>query len=53
LVSPYGRLSIPKVRAFVDFALPRLRTQFACLSRDAETLPQPAITPRRGRVSAE
>jgi DNA-binding transcriptional LysR family regulator len=53
LVSPYGRLSVPKVRAFVDFALPRLRTQFACLSKDAETLPQPAIPPRRGRVSAE
>ncbi|MET3930163.1 DNA-binding transcriptional LysR family regulator [Lysobacter sp. OAE881] len=29
LVSPYGRLSVPKVRAFVDFALPRLRAQFA------------------------
>jgi len=28
LVSPYGRLSVPKVRAFVDFALPRLRAQF-------------------------
>jgi DNA-binding transcriptional LysR family regulator len=29
LVSPFGRLSVPKVREFVDFALPRLRTQFA------------------------
>jgi DNA-binding transcriptional LysR family regulator len=28
LVSPYGRLSVPKVRAFVDFALPRLRAKF-------------------------
>ena len=28
LVSPYGRLSVPKVRAFVDFALPRLRAAF-------------------------
>lgn len=29
LVSPHGRLSVPKVRAFVDFALPRLREAFA------------------------
>lgn len=29
LVTPYGRLSVPKVRAFVDFALPRLRAAFA------------------------
>jgi DNA-binding transcriptional LysR family regulator len=28
LVSPHGRLSVPKVRAFVDFALPRLREGF-------------------------
>ncbi|RDS81959.1 LysR family transcriptional regulator [Dyella psychrodurans] len=53
LVSPYGRLSVPKVRAFVDFALPRLRTQFACLAKDAETPPEQPIPPRRGRVSAE
>lgn len=32
LVSPYGRLSVPKVRAFVDFALPRLRASFARLT---------------------
>ena len=31
LVSPQGRLSVPKVRAFVDFALPRLRAAFARL----------------------
>jgi DNA-binding transcriptional LysR family regulator len=53
LVSPYGRLAVPKVRAFVDFALPRLRTQFACLAKDAETLPETPIPPRRGRVIAE
>ncbi|RUL63203.1 LysR family transcriptional regulator [Dyella dinghuensis] len=35
LVSPYGRLAVPKVRAFVDFALPRLRAQFACFTKDA------------------
>lgn len=52
LVSPYGRLSVPKVRAFVDFALPRLRAQFACMSKDAETPADPPIPPRRGRVSA-
>ncbi len=32
LVSPYGRLSVPKVRAFVDFAVPRLRPAFAGLA---------------------
>jgi hypothetical protein len=26
---------VPKVRAFVDFALPKLRSQFARLTRDA------------------
>jgi DNA-binding transcriptional LysR family regulator len=34
LVSPQGRLSVPKVRAFVDLALPRLRGHFAHASRD-------------------
>jgi DNA-binding transcriptional LysR family regulator len=34
LVSPQGRLSVPKVRAFVDLALPRLRSHFAHASRD-------------------
>jgi DNA-binding transcriptional LysR family regulator len=31
LVSPYGRLSVPKVRAFADFALPHLKATFARL----------------------
>lgn len=53
LVSPYGRLSVPKVRAFVDFALPRLRAQFARLTKEASTPPQAAIPSRRGRMSAE
>jgi DNA-binding transcriptional LysR family regulator len=35
LVSPHGRLSVPKVRAFVDFATPRLRKHFASLAADA------------------
>jgi DNA-binding transcriptional LysR family regulator len=35
LVMPQGRLSVPKVRAFVDFAGPRLRAVFARLSAEA------------------
>ncbi|TCL75736.1 LysR family transcriptional regulator [Rhizobium sp. BK251] len=31
LIVPQGRLAIPKVRAFVDFALPRLRSEFGKL----------------------
>ncbi len=34
LIAPHGRLSVPKVRAFVDLALPRLRSHFATASRD-------------------
>lgn len=34
LIAPHGRLSVPKVRAFVDLALPRLRSHFATVSRD-------------------
>jgi DNA-binding transcriptional LysR family regulator len=29
LVIPHGRLSVPKVRAFADFAVPRLRAHFS------------------------
>ncbi len=32
VITPPGRLSMPKVRAFVDFAVPRLRSQFARLA---------------------
>ena len=53
IVSPYGRLSVPKVRAFVDFALPRLRSRFTALAKDAEGAGKGAIPPPRGRVSAE
>jgi DNA-binding transcriptional LysR family regulator len=35
VVAPEGRLSVPKVRAFVDFAVPRLRAQFAHLAANA------------------
>ncbi len=36
LIMPEGRLSLPKVRAFVDFAVPRLRAQFARFALEAE-----------------
>ncbi|SAK78024.1 LysR family transcriptional regulator [Caballeronia ptereochthonis] len=35
LLTPHGRLSVPKVRAFVDFATPRLRRQFKRLQLDS------------------
>lgn len=49
-VSPFGRLSVPKVRAFVDFALPRLRSKFASLAKDVENPPASPITTRRAKV---
>jgi DNA-binding transcriptional LysR family regulator len=36
LITPEGRLSSPKVRAFVDFAAPRLRAAFARLKADTD-----------------
>ena len=36
LVTPQGRTSVPKVRAFLDFAAPRLRAAFARLSAEAD-----------------
>jgi DNA-binding transcriptional LysR family regulator len=38
LITPQGRTSVPKVRAFVDFAAPRLRAEFARLSAEADAL---------------
>jgi len=38
LIAPQGRLSVPKVRSFVDFAAPRLRAAFARLSAEAVAL---------------
>ncbi|MEJ8822278.1 LysR family transcriptional regulator [Variovorax humicola] len=35
LVSPLGRLAVPKVRAFADFAVPRLRAGFSRWAREA------------------
>jgi DNA-binding transcriptional LysR family regulator len=34
VVTPQGRLSAPKVRAFMDFAVPRLKKQYALLTKD-------------------
>ena len=52
LVSPNGRLSVPKVRAFVDFAAPRLKKHFARLKIDS---PDHRIGkgPQRARESAK
>jgi hypothetical protein len=38
LITPQGRMSVPKVRSFVDFAVPRLRAEFARLSAEAHVL---------------
>ena len=35
LLTPQGRMSVPKVRAFVDFAAPRLRAEFARMAAEA------------------
>ena len=38
LLAPQGRMSVPKVRAFVDFAAPRLRSEFARMAAEANVL---------------
>ena len=38
LLTPHGRMSVPKVRAFVDFAAPRLRSEFARMAAEAGML---------------
>ena len=38
LLTPQGRMSVPKVRAFVDFATPRLRAAFARMAAEAGVL---------------
>ncbi len=52
LLAPQGRFSVPKVRAFVDFAVPRLKRYFTRLSSEASRNTD-AIQPPRGRLSAE
>ena len=52
LLGPQGRFSVPKVRAFVDFAAPRLKRYFTRLSNEASRNAA-AIRSPRGRVSAE
>lgn len=43
LITPHGRLAVPKVRAFVDFAVPRLKTHFARLNTELRRGGAPAI----------
>lgn len=38
MLAPQDRMSVPKVRAFVDFAVPRLRSELARLAAEAGTL---------------
>ena len=52
LLAPEGRFAVPKVRAFVDFAAPRLKKYFARLASEASRNAG-AIRSPRGRVSAE
>lgn len=52
LLAPQGRFSVPKVRAFVDFAVPRLKRYFDHLSREVDRSAKSIRSPR-GRVSAE
>jgi hypothetical protein len=49
LLVPQGRLSVPKVRAFVDFAAPRLKRYFTRLTNEASRNAA-AIRSRGGRV---
>jgi DNA-binding transcriptional LysR family regulator len=52
LISPQGRLAVPKARAFVDFAVPRLKAHFARLASDTARQ-QRGIQPRREKVSSD
>ena len=38
LLTPHGRIAVPKVRSFLDFAVPRMRTAFARMASEADTL---------------
>ena len=52
LLVPQGRLSVPKVRAFIDFATPRLKRYFTLLSDEAAKNAK-TIRSRSGRVPSE
>ncbi|MGH6755099.1 MAG: LysR substrate-binding domain-containing protein, partial [Bradyrhizobium sp.] len=52
LLVPQGRLSVPKVRAFVDFATPRLKRYFALLSDEADKNAK-TIRSRSGRLPSK
>ncbi|EUB99095.1 transcriptional regulator, LysR family [Rhizobium sp. CF080] len=39
ILAPHGRTAIPKVRAFMDFAVPRLRTELGRIAVEAGSLP--------------
>jgi DNA-binding transcriptional LysR family regulator len=52
LLAPQGRFSVPKVRAFADFAVPRLKRYFTELTSDANRNAG-AIRSHRGRLPAE
>jgi DNA-binding transcriptional LysR family regulator len=52
LISPQGRLAVPKVRAFVEFAVPRLKSHFSRLASDAARQ-QYGIQPRREKASSD
>jgi DNA-binding transcriptional LysR family regulator len=47
IVYPHGRLVVPKVRAFVDFAAPRLRTAIGELSLKPPKTGKPSARSRR------
>ena len=50
LIAPHGRLQVPKVRTFADFAVPRLKAHFGRLAADAGRTE--VIHSTGGRVSA-
>ena len=45
LLTPQGRLSMPKVRAFVDFAAPRLKAAFSGLAAAMDVGKSPQRVP--------
>jgi DNA-binding transcriptional LysR family regulator len=52
LILPHNRISVPKVRVFIDFAIPRLRSHFGRLAKDLSDR-RLSDRSRRGSQSAE